>query len=154
ARPQPGQNGATRGGRVKRLLPFVMCAGCIHAPEIVLVDRATALEQQAAGSWDELDRKLSAAVTMPRPVPLTPEQLAALGIRPPPLVDATEQSEADRVDGLLVQHCIGEASDATLVDTHEACKGATDREEAIELIDRVNHARVQLWRWMQKRRAG
>ena len=28
--------------------------GCLKAPEIVMVDRATALEQQAAGSFDDL----------------------------------------------------------------------------------------------------
>ena len=35
--------------------------GCIRAPEIVLVDRATALEEQAAGSYSELERKLARA---------------------------------------------------------------------------------------------
>ncbi len=52
-----------------------------------MVDRATALEQQAAGSFDELEQQLARAAIAPRPVPLTPEQLEALGIAPPPLVD-------------------------------------------------------------------
>ncbi|HUS64660.1 MAG TPA: DUF1318 domain-containing protein [Kofleriaceae bacterium] len=133
---------------------LLLCAplGCIRAPEIVLVDRATALEQQAAGSFVELERKLLRAGAAAQPVALTPDQLETLGIRPAPLVDATEQTDADRVDGLLKQHCIGEARDGTLADTHESCKGAADHAEAVGLVDRANRARQQLWRWMQSRR--
>jgi uncharacterized protein YdbL (DUF1318 family) len=126
--------------------------GCIRAPEIVLVDRATALEQQAAGSFAELEKKLARATLAPRPVPLTPEQLEALGIPPPTLVDATERTDADRADDLLKQHCIGESRDGTLVDTHDACKGAADRAQAMALVERINGARQQLWRWMKDRR--
>ena len=135
---------------------IVVCAalstGCIRAPEIVLVDRATALEQQAAGSFTDLEKKLALAALAPQPLPLTPEQLEALGIAPPSLVDATERTEADRVDDLLKQHCIGEATDGTLVDTHDACKGAADRGQAIALLERTNAARLQLWRWMKSRK--
>ncbi len=125
--------------------------GCIKAPEIVLVDRATALEQQAAGSYQDLERKLARAAMAPRPAPLTPEQLEALGIPPPAIVDDTERTDADRVDAYLTQHCIGEAKDGTLVDTKDACKGAIDRAQAATLIERANAARQQLWRWMQSR---
>ncbi|HEX9105099.1 MAG TPA: DUF1318 domain-containing protein [Polyangia bacterium] len=132
---------------------LVLCGplGCIRAPEIVLVDRATALEQQAAGSYAELERKLARATMAPRPAPLTPEQLETLGIAPPSLVDDTERTDADRVDALLAQHCIGEAKDGTLADTHEACKGAADRAQALALVERTNSARQQLWRWMKER---
>jgi hypothetical protein len=126
--------------------------GCIKAPEIVVVDRATALEEQAAGSFDEVDKQLAERATAPQPVPLTPNQLQALGIMPAPLIDHTDQTEADRVDVLLRQHCIGEARDGLLVDTHDACLGAADRETAIALIDRTNRARTQLWRWMHTQR--
>ncbi len=125
--------------------------GCIRAPEIVLVDRATALEQQAAGSYDELERKLARAAMAPRPAPLTPEQLETLGIAPPSLVDDTERTDADRVDAYLTQHCVGEAKDGTLVDTKEACKGAADRAVLLSLVERTNTARQQLWRWMKAR---
>jgi hypothetical protein len=140
---------------MKRAL--VLCAvlelaGCFKAPEIVMVDRATALEQQAAGSFDDLERKLDRAGIEPRPVPLTPEQLAALGIRPAPLIDESELTDADRLDGLLVQHCVGEGSDGLVVDTHDACQGAADLEEAALLIERVNRARQQLWHWMHEQR--
>jgi hypothetical protein len=125
--------------------------GCIKAPEIVLVDRATALEQQAAGSYQDLERKLARAAMAPRPAPLTPEQLETLGIAPPSLVDDTERTDADRVDAFLSQHCIGEARDGTLVDTKDACKGAADRGVLLPLIERTNAARQQLWRWMKAR---
>jgi hypothetical protein len=129
-------------------------AGCIRAPAIVVVDRATALEEQAAGSFDELEQRLVRSAIAPRPVPLTPDQLATLGIKAPSLIDDTEQTEADRMDALLRQHCIGEANDGTLADTHDACRGTEDRPAALVLIDRVNRARLQLWRWMHERRPG
>ncbi len=128
-------------------------AGCFKAPEIVMVDRATALEQQASGSFDDLERELDRAAIEPRPVPLTPDQLVALGIRPAPLVDESELTDADRLDGLLAQHCVGEGKNGLIVDTHDACKGAADSEEVQTLLERVNRARRQLWRWMHEQRA-
>ncbi|HRI53978.1 MAG TPA: DUF1318 domain-containing protein [Pseudomonadota bacterium] len=132
---------------------FVLCvaAGCIKAPEIVLVDRATALEQQAAGSFPELEGRLMHSGLAARPVPLTPDQLQALGIRQPPLVDNTDMTDADQVDALLKQSCIGEARDGTLVDTSESCRGAADRALAVKLLERTNQARQQLWRYLQAR---
>jgi uncharacterized protein YdbL (DUF1318 family) len=128
-------------------------AGCFKAPEIVMIDRATALEQQAAGSFDDLERDLDRAAIEPRPVRLTPEQLLALGIRPPPLVDESDLTDADRLDGLLVQHCVGEGNDGLLIDTRDACKGAADPQEVHTLVERVNRARNDLWRWMHDQRA-
>ncbi|HVW25656.1 MAG TPA: DUF1318 domain-containing protein [Polyangiaceae bacterium] len=125
--------------------------GCV-TPEIVMVDRATALEQQASGSFDDLERQLDRAAIEPRPVPLTPEQLQALGIRPAPLVDESDLTDADRLDGYLAQHCIGEGKDGLVADTHDACKGAADAEEVRTLVERVNQARQRLWRWMHEQR--
>jgi hypothetical protein len=126
--------------------------GCVKPPEIVMVDRATALEQQASGSFDELERELDRAGIEPHPVSLTPEQLEALGVRPAPLVDESELTDADRVDGLLAQHCVGEGKDGMLVDTPDACRGAADDEEVATLLARVNRARQELWRWMHQQR--
>jgi hypothetical protein len=126
---------------------------CIKPPAFVMVDRATALEQQAAGSFDEEQKKLDRAAVEPRPVPLTPEQLQSLGVKTAPGVDSAEMTDADRLDDLLVQHCIGEGSDGLLVDTRDACKGAADEAEVEQLIDRVNRARRQLWRWMHEQRS-
>jgi hypothetical protein len=126
--------------------------GCISAPEIVVVDRATALEQQAAGSYDELEKQLAERAVVPHPVALTPNQLEALGIMPRPLVDDTDQTDADRVDVLLRQRCVGEGKDGLIVDTPDQCRGGADRVVTIALIDRTNRAREQLWRWMRARR--
>jgi hypothetical protein len=132
---------------------FAFLAGCVKPPEIVMTDRATALEQQASGSFDDLEKKLDRAGIQPRPVPLTPDQLAALGIRPAPLVDESELTDADRLDGLLAQHCVGEGKDGLVVETREACKGAADFGEVQVLLERVNLARRILWRWMHEQRA-
>ena len=135
------------------LLAVSALAGCFKPPEIVMVDRATALEQQASGSFDDLELTLDRAAIEPRPVPLTPEQLQTLGIRPTPLVDESELTDADRLEGLLSQHCVGEGKDGLIVDTRDACKGAADASEVQTLVERVNLARRQLWRWMHEQRA-
>jgi hypothetical protein len=130
----------------------VLLAGCLKPPEIVMVDRATALEQQASGSFDDIELKLDRAAIEPHPVPLTTDQLEALGIRPTPLIDEGDMTDADRLDGLLAQHCVGEGKDGLMVDTHDACQGAADVEQAQTLVERVNRARRQLWRWMHEQR--
>lgn len=124
--------------------------GCIKAPTIVMVDRGTALEQQASGSYDELERRLARAALEPKPVSMTPEQLESLGIRRSTF--GAQLTDADRVDLLLVQHCIGEASDGLLVPTPDACRGAADADAIASDIARVNVARHQLWRWMHAQR--
>lgn len=142
---------------MKRLLTGLalgtLC-GCLQAPEIVVVDRATVLEEQAGGSFQEIELKLARAGLAPRPVPMSPAQLEALGIVTPPLVDKTELTDADRVDALLTQHCVGEGRDGLLADTREACRGAADRQSALLLVERVNRARSQLWAWMASVRSG
>ncbi len=130
---------------------LLLGSGCIRAPEIVLVDRATALEHQAAGSFVDLERRLLHEGITAHPVPLSPQDLEVLGIVPPPLVDEIDQTEADRVDTLLQQHCIGEARDGTLTDTHDTCKVSADRAAARTLIERVNRARQQIFYWMHAR---
>jgi hypothetical protein len=142
----------TRALALAVVLAASSLTACV-APQIVMTDRATALEQQASGSYEELERRLDRAAIEPRPVPLTPEQLQALGIRPAPLVDESDLTDADRVDGLLAQHCVGEGKDGLLTDTRDACKGAADAQEVQTLIDRVNRARRQLWQWMHEQRA-
>jgi hypothetical protein len=134
------------------LASALAAVGCIKAPEIVMVDRATALEQQASGSYPELEKKLALAAVTPRPVPLTPDQLEALGMAPASLADQTEMTDADRVDDMLRRRCIGEGKSGLLVDTSDVCHGAVDHDELAQRIDRVNRARAQLWRWMHEQR--
>ena len=133
---------------------LLAAVGCgIKPPEYVVVDRATALEQEASGSFDDVEKRLNRAGVEPRPVPLTPEQIGALGARPPPLVDGSDLTDADRLDGLLVQHCVGEGGDGLIVDTRESCKGAADGDEVQTVVERVNRSRRQLWRWMHEQRS-
>lgn len=149
------KNDAARPIRLVLAAAFIVVvfAGCVKVPEIVMVDRATALQQQASGSFEELETRLDRAAIEPRPVPLTPDQLEALGVKPAPLVDESDLTDADRLDGLLTQHCVGEGKDGLLVDTREACRGGADADEVGTLVERVNRARRQLWRWMHAQRA-
>ena len=131
---------------------FAVSLGCVSAPQVVVVDRATALEEQAGGSFDELERKLIRKGISPHPVPFTPEQLEALGIRPEEISNTSELTEADQVDRLLRQRCLGEGKDGLLVETPDACTGAADPERIAQLVERGNRARTQLWKWMRDER--
>ena len=134
------------------VLAVAASVGCIKPPEIVLVDRATALEQQAGGSFPEIEKKLARASISPRPVPLTPAQIESLGLGAPALSDEHEATDADRVDDLLERHCVGESKEGLIEQTQDACHGAVDQDDVVKLVDRVNRARVQLWRWMHEQK--
>lgn len=124
--------------------------GCIKAPGIVMIDRATALEQQAGASFPEVEKKLAREAATPRPVPLTPDEVESLGVPKAPIADENDMTDADRIDDWLERHCVGEGNDGLLVDTAAACRGGADREELVKLVDRTNRSRVQLWRWMHE----
>ncbi|NMO18731.1 DUF1318 domain-containing protein [Pyxidicoccus fallax] len=131
------------------LLAALAFSGCISAPEIVMVDRATALEEQAAGSFEDVERRLARAGMSPTPVPLTPNQLEDLGMQPAPLVETNGRTQADRVDELLRRHCLGEGKDGLLVDTRRQCVAGRLTADDLALMERVNRARMQLWQWMR-----
>ncbi|HMA95859.1 MAG TPA: hypothetical protein VKP30_24390 [Polyangiaceae bacterium] len=73
-------------------------------------------------------------------MPLTPDQIEALGIKPTPIADDTHDTEVDHADGLPQQHGIGEGNDGFLADTHDDCKGAADQAAAVEHIRGTNSA--------------
>lgn len=128
--------------------------GCITAPAVVIVDRRTALEQQASGSFRGLEEELEQAGLVPRPAPLTPAQLGASGVRRDGLEAADaddESSDAVRSDALLIKRCLGEALDGTLVLTLDPCTGTLDVPAVDRLVERVNRNRRQLWRWLAAR---
>ncbi len=129
-------------------------AGCISAPDVVVLDRATVLEEQAAGSYHDLELRLARAGMSPTPVPLTPNQLEDLGMQVPPLVENLDQTPADRVDALLQRHCIGEGRDGLLADTRRQCTAGRMTASDTELLQRVNSARQQLWQWLHAQRPG
>lgn len=134
------------------LLCTALLFACIRPPEIVLVDRATALENQAGGSYQDLEKRLLRQGVTARAVPLTPDDLLSLGVRPPALTDEIDQTEADRMDQWLQQRCVGEARDGTLVETRETCRGTVDRALLRAAVDRTNRARQQLFRFLQGRK--
>jgi hypothetical protein len=138
------------------LVAALAAPGCIRAPEIVMVDRATALEQQASGSFKEVEQRLARAGMSPTPVPLTPNQLEDLGIQPTPLVDnTTGRTQADRVDDLLRRHCVGEGRNGLLVvDSRRRCQTGRMTGDDVALVERVNRARLELWQWMGTMRPG
>ena len=153
--------GAARLAPLARLAPPALAtlalAGCITAPAVVIVDRRTALEQQASGSFRGLEEELEQAGLAPRPAPLTPAQLGASGVRREGL-EATdsddETGDAVRTDALLIKRCLGEALDGTLVLTPDPCTGTLDVPSVDRLVERVNRNRRQLWRWLAAQTRG
>lgn len=129
----------------------VTAGGCIRA-DVVIVDKKTALEEQAAGSFRGLEEEIEQAGLLPRPTPVTGAQLAAAGVTGAS-DDAAAQGLPDalRADTLLVQRCIGEANDGTLVLTADRCTGAIDVPDVNRLLERLNRSRRQLWDWMAAR---
>jgi hypothetical protein len=125
--------------------------GCIKAPDIVLLDHATALEQQAAGDYAPLERQLTTAGMAPRPTPFSRDQLEAAGAKKPPLAEEAEPSDAEQIDLLLKERCLGEALDGTLVETRDSCR-AEDVAQVIGLVDRANRDREQIWRYLRAQR--
>jgi len=124
------------------LASIFLCA-CIKVPDVVLVDRRTALEEQAAGSFRALEEALVEASVTPRSVPYTHRQPSD-GDDAPPDPDA----DSERVDALLTRSCLGEASDGTLVETRKSCTGSVEASELARLIERVNRSRAQIWRFV------
>jgi hypothetical protein len=136
---------------MKRLVVAALAlSGCIRAPEIVVIDRATALEREAAGSFPHLDLELQKAGTTPRPAVLTREQLEAAG-HPRPVIEELTPSDAERVDALLRSRCIGEALDGTLLETRDRC-AVKEVPHLASLVERVNRDRLQIWEWLRAAR--
>jgi len=127
-------------------------SSCLKMSEIVVTDRVTALEEQAGGSFEELELKLTRAGIAPRPLPLTTEELAALGLRRPEKLEDPDLTRMDKLDRSLRQRCVGEGKDGLLVETPQDCRGAVDRDEMAQLIELTNRARGQLWVFLQQER--
>jgi hypothetical protein len=126
-------------------------AACVR-PTVVVVDQKTALERQAAGDYPALENELEQAQLSPAPEPFTREELAsgreqrAAGVLGElGQLYARGESDADILDRLLLQRCIGEAETGQLVPRPNDCVGATDRAELARVIGRENLHRRQLW---------
>ena len=135
---------------MKRVFLCLLVSACVHPPNIVVVDRATALEMEAAGKYPRLDRELETAAVGGRPAPLTREQLEKGGQPRPPL-DESENTDAERVDELLVIACLGEGSDGSLVETQKTC-AIKNVPHMGTLLERANRDRAQVWEWLRTQR--
>ncbi len=142
------------------LLLATVVSGCIKAPDVVIVDRRTALEQQATGRFPTLEAQLDQAGISAKPQPYTRSSLKNVGWLPRKEHDAIAalyreaHDEHERVDRLLLRRCIGEANDGTLVETRDACKGDIDVATVSGLLERTNRNRRQIWRYLLSRRKG
>lgn len=138
---------------MKRVLVVcLLAAGCIKAPSIVVLDRATTLEREAAGEFPKLELQLHRAGTRPQPAPLTREQMEQAGVAKP-LVAQVDHSDAERIDELLKISCIGESKDGTLVETRERCT-VKDVPRVGMLLEKANRERMQIWEWLRTKRPG
>lgn len=143
----------TRSRWFLSLLAWLLVAApaCIRAPDVIIVDRKTALEQLAAGTYRALEDELEAAGSAPRPEPLTRSEAEAAGGAATLAQEETDRSEAAQLDDLLRRLCVGEALDGTIAVTNETCRGRVDAAERARLVERVNRDRYQIWRELQTR---
>jgi hypothetical protein len=143
---------------VLTLMLIAALPACV-APNVVVVDQKTALEQQAAGGYPALENDLEQAGMAPAPEPFTREELAggrqrggsaALGEIAE--LYAKSETDAEAIDRLLMQRCIGEAVSGLLEPRPSECVGTTDATEMARLLGRENLHRRQLWQLMASER--
>ncbi len=134
-------------------------AGCISAPNVVLMDQKTALEQQAAGEFRALENDLQQAGISPKGEDITRSQLEGKDADPGrssmgeiAQLYSEVQSDAGLVDRLLAAHCIGEALDGLLRQTPERCTEEVDTAEINRVVQRTNLHRRQIWKIVQKQK--
>ena len=136
-------------------------AGCVKAPDIVLTDQKTALEQQAAGDYRALENDLHQAGIAPKGVDITREAIDASNPDPGTSSLGTVvqlysevRTEAAWIDQLLVASCVGESLDALLRHTPDTCRDDVDLAQLTRVVERLNLHRRQLWRAIGAQRPG
>lgn len=146
--------------RCALLAVLAVLTGCIKAPDVVLVDRHTLLEEQAAGRLPAAEAAADQAALSPGPASLTSGALAKSGWHTDAGHDAIAAlygdwlDDAQVLDQWLTRHCVGEAVDGTLVSTPDACSGATDLAEVSRRLEKANRTRRQIWLYVQQQRRG
>ena len=147
-----------RHGSFTKGLIAVCLPACV-ATNVVVVDQKTALERQAAGEYAALENDAEQAGLSPEPEPFTREELAAGRERKGggALGELAElyahgESDAEVIDRLLLQRCIGEATSGLLVVRPSDCIGAADSTELVRVIGRENQHRRQLWQLLARER--
>jgi hypothetical protein len=146
-------------GGIAALLWTLLLTGCsIQAPDLVLLDRKTVLEEQASGELLPLEDALREAAIVPQGSYFTRGQLEEAGadLSHDALGRLTQiyqapVTESEYLDNLLVQRCIGEARSGLLVETANTCTGRTNASRTSAAVQRTNRSRKQLWRYLQER---
>jgi hypothetical protein len=128
-------------------------AGCIKAPEVVIVDRKTALELQAGGHHAATEGKLEQATLRPGATPFETREAGSTVARS---FDRDDEgaTDADLTDALLEKACIGEGFEGLLVQTPATCGSSADGAIVTALVERTNRHRRQLWQLMVRKQAG
>jgi hypothetical protein len=134
-------------------LAALTLAGCIKAPEVVIVDRKTALELQAGGHHALAEEKLEQASLRPGATPFETREVGTTVARS---FDRDDEgaTDADLTDSLLEKGCVGEGFDALLVETPASCNGTFDGAVVAALVERTNRHRRQLWQLMVRKQSG
>jgi hypothetical protein len=141
------------------VLHFWLLCGCIRAPDVVLLDRKTVLEEQASGELHPLENDLREAAIVPKGEDFTRAQLQEAGadlsrdaLGTIVQVHGVLRTDAEFLDDLLVRRCIGEARSGLLVETPRSCAGRASETRTSAAVQRVNRARRQLWSYMHEQR--
>lgn len=136
-----------------------LLGACISAPDVVLLDRKTVLEELASGELQPLENDLREEAALPRGVDFTRAELRGAGADVADdtlssIVDvyAMLRTDAEVVDELLLLHCVGESLGGELVETPVTCSRRLSERRTSAMIQRVNRARRQLWRHLEERR--
>jgi hypothetical protein len=150
----------------RRVLAGLVCAcagvaGCVKAPDIVLTDQKTALEQQAAGNYRALENDLHQAGIAPKGEDIPREAIEASNPDPGTSSLGTVvqlysevRTDAEWIDQLLVASCVGEALDALLRHTPDKCREDVDLAQLTRVVERLNLHRRQLWRAIREQKPG
>jgi len=146
-----------------RVLSICLClmnlAGCIAAPDVVLLDQRTALEMQAAGEYRALENDLEQAGISSKAEDIPREKLEAgqsdmtessLGevVR----IYSAVKSDAAWIDEMLVAGCLGEGMDGLLVQNPKGCGKDVDTGQMARIVGRANLHRRQIWQVIGKQR--
>lgn len=143
------------------LLAALAAGGCITAPDVVLLDHKTALEQQAAGEFHRLENRLLQEGIQPKAEDIPGEKLEKTGagdgegaLGEVARLYSAVQTDADLIDDMLAARCIGEGKDGLLQPTPDACRREVDTAELARVVGRENMHRRQIWRVIAKKRPG
>jgi len=143
------------------LLAALAAGGCITAPNVVLLDHKTALEQQAAGELHPLENRLLQEGIQPKAEDIPGEKLEKAGagsgegtLGEVARLYSAVQSDADLIDSMLSARCLGEGTDGLLQPTPDACRREVDTAELARVVGRENMHRRQIWKVIARQKPG